>query len=117
MPKSFTQIQQQIAKLQLQASEARSREASGVIKRIKTAIEHYKLTPRDLFGSAASKVTKRVSTKSSSSDGSPPNGRAAGKRGKAAQRPQVAVKFRDDQGNAWTGRGSQPRLCAGASLL
>jgi len=51
MPKSLIQIQQRIAKLQRQANEVRSREASVVIKRIKTAIEHYELTPHDLFGS------------------------------------------------------------------
>ena len=113
MPKSFTQIQQQIAKLQRQANEARSREASGVIRRIKTAIEHYKLTAQDLFGAGVSTVTKRAPTKGSSSNGSPPNGPAAGKRGKAAHRPQLAVKYRDDQGNAWTGRGSQPRWLVG----
>ena len=37
-----------------------------------------------------------------------PNGRVV-KPGKTGKRPPVAVKFRDDEGNSWTGRGSQPR--------
>jgi DNA-binding protein H-NS len=108
MPKSFTQIQQQIAKLQRQANEVRGREASAVIKRIRTAIEHYELTPQDLFGSATARATQRPLGKRSSAKDSAPHGRAA-KPGKAERRPAVAVKFRDDEGNTWTGRGSQPR--------
>jgi DNA-binding protein H-NS len=108
MPKSFTQIQQQIAKLQRQANEVRSREASAVIKRIQTAIEHYELTQQDLFGSAAANESRRPLSKRGSAKVSVPNGRA-GKRGKTVKRPPVAVKFRDDEGNSWTGRGSQPR--------
>ena len=108
MPKSFTQIQQQIAKLQRQANEVRGREASAVIKRIRTAIEHYELTPQDLFGSAAVRATKRPPGKRSSAKDAAPESRAAKPR-KAGRRTPVAVKFRDDEGNTWTGRGSRPR--------
>jgi DNA-binding protein H-NS len=108
MPKSFTQIQQQIAKLQRQANEVRSREASAVIKRIQTAIEHYELTPQDLFGAVTARGSGRPVGKRLKAKDSSPNGHAR-KPGKTVKRPQVAVKFRDDEGNSWTGRGSQPR--------
>jgi len=53
MAKTLGQIQQQIAKLQREAESIRKREISGVIARIRTAIDHYGLTAQDLFGAQA----------------------------------------------------------------
>jgi DNA-binding protein H-NS len=101
MQKSLTRIQQQIEKLQRQATDLRSREAAQVIKKIKVAIEHYDLTAEDLFGGRGKRAPKA------------PNGnghaKATTKRGAAQKRAPVAVKYRDGEGNTWTGRGSQPR--------
>ena len=98
MQKSLSRIQQQIEKLQRQATDLRNREAAGVIKKIKVAIEHYGLTADDLFGGRA---------KPAASAG---NGHAtATKRAAGQKRAPIAVKYRDDAGNTWTGRGSQPR--------
>lgn len=112
MAKTLTDIQAQIAKLQEQADAIKAKEVAGVVERIKEAIVIYGLTYADIFG------------------GSRDAGTAAGGRGgklstlkkgpKAAGKP-VPVKFRDDQGNTWSGRGLQPRwlkaaLAEGKSL-
>ena len=90
MPRKLAQIQEQINRLQRQARELRSREASGVIKRIKTAIEHYNITPQDLFGSSGTSMPKGSRAKGRSTNGSAPKGQgvSAGRRPKAAQRPR-----------------------------
>jgi DNA-binding protein H-NS len=95
----------QIEELQKEAEVVRSREVAGVIERIQEAIQHYGLTAADLFGSArrgrktgrkalavAEKPTKRRTPKVTSAKGT-----------------KVSVKYRDDRGNSWTGRGSTPR--------
>ena len=100
MQKSLTRIQEQIDKLQRRAHVIRSKEIAGVIKRMQTAIQHYNLTAEDVFGKSP---TKRKEANVS-------NSRAqVASRTRPAKRKPVAVKYRDDQGNTWTGRGSQPR--------
>jgi DNA-binding protein H-NS len=97
MAKTLAQINRQIDKLQRQAEALKKQEVSGVISRIKSAIEHYGLTARDLglstgrggasAGSAARKAMNRQAV--------------------AVRRP-VPVKYRDEEGHTWTGRGKRP---------
>jgi DNA-binding protein H-NS len=95
MAKTLAQINRQIDKLQRQAEALKKQEVSGVISRIRSAIEHYGLTARDLG------LTSRAGA----------SGRAARKslgRQSAAVRKPVPVKYRDQDGHTWTGRGKRP---------
>ena len=103
MTKSYKQIQQQIAKLQREAQAVKKKETSGVVERIKEAIPHYDLTADDLFGSKAGKRA----TKGSGGDKTP------AKKSSATGR-RVPVKYRDENGNTWSARGSQPRWLVAA---
>ena len=96
MAKTYLQVQQQIEELQKEAEKLRQKEAAGVLSRIKEAIEAYGFTAADLgFGRPGRvPVVGRVATK--------PKGK--GKAGTASDHP----KFRDDQGNLWSGRGPRP---------
>ena len=97
MAKTYLQVQQQIEELQKEADKLRQKEAAGVLARIKEAIAAYGFSAADLgFG----RPTARVA----------PNGRSVAKRrgkGKASAASN-APKFRDDQGNEWSGRGPRP---------
>ncbi len=105
--KTLAAIQEQIEKLTKQAEAIRAKEVAEVVAQIRSAIEHYGLTAADLGLGAAAKARKaRVSVK---------------KAGKKGGKKVGAVKFRDDQGNTWTGMGPKPRwfkeaLAAGKSL-
>lgn len=90
MAKTLAAIQQQIETLKREAKQIRETEVAEVIARIKHAIHHYGLTPRDLgFGSAG--LSKRTATRTS--------GRRAG-----------AAKYKDPtSGSTWTGRGRRPQ--------
>ena len=99
MTNTYSQIQQKIAKLQKEADALRQKEANGVIARIKVAIEHYGLTAEQLgfVGVKASGKAKVL--------------------GKAAS----GGKYRDGNGQSWSGRGPRPRwlreaIAGGASL-
>ena len=115
MVKSLAQIQNQIAKLEKQAQALKAKEAKGVIARIKEAIAHYGLTAEDL-GLASARGRK---------PGRPagmPTAKAVGKGRKAggAKKTVGVIKYRDDAGNEWTGRGKRPNwykaaLAAGRS--
>ena len=95
MAKSYADIQKEIAALQKTAEVMKQKEVAGVIDRIKVAIETYGLTAADLglAGKAAApaKRAKRVK-------------KVAAPRGKAAG----VVRFRDEAGNSWSGRGRRP---------
>jgi DNA-binding protein H-NS len=97
MAKTYLQVQQQIEELQKEADKLRQKEAAGVLARIKEAIAAYGFTAAELgFGKPTVRVT--------------PTDRAAVKRrgkGKASA-VSNAPKFRDDQGNVWSGRGPRP---------
>ena len=98
MTKSYTQIVKQIEVLKQDAERARRKEVDGVIGRIRDAINVYSLTAEDLgFG----KKTKG--------------------RGRKAAKPAAVVKFRNDSGGTWVGRGKRPQwlrdaLAAGKQL-
>ena len=96
MAKTLDDIQRQIEKLQQQAAAIKAKEVSGVIQRIKVAIESYGLTPKDLF---QGKVKAAKKTKVA----------VVGGPSKAVvKKARGAAKFRDDAGNSWSGHGRQP---------
>ncbi len=116
MAKTLAEIQQQIEKLQQRAEALKAKEVVGVVQRIRTAIAYYGLTVQDLFNEnddklATPKKTKAagqqaVSTKVVAKKGTPKNASRKG--------IPVAIKYRDDEGNTWTGRGSKPRWLVAA---
>lgn len=98
MTKSLAQIQKQIAKLEQEADSIRKREVGSVIARMKEAIAFYGITAAELGltggrgrGPAGTAPAKK-------------RGRPAGKKARAGK-----IKFRDDQGNTWTGHGRRPK--------
>ena len=113
MTKTYVQIQKQIESLQREADKLKRKEVDDVIGKIKEAIAVYELTAADL-GFDGKGAARR--------------GPAAGKRGRPAAkgragkaRGAAAVKFRDEAGNTWGGRGPRPQwlrdaLGAGKSL-
>lgn len=98
MAKKLAQIEAQIKKLQDEAAALRAKEVAGVVGRIREAIEHYQLTPEQLFGSSRKKRT-------SSGEPAPAPRKTRAKSGK------VKIKYRDGD-NTWTGRGNKPRWLA-----
>ena len=106
MPKTLTQIQKQIAKLQKEADAIKAREMMGVIERIRDAIGHYGLTVEHLFGVKAPKALAKKKAKSAGPRGT---SESVGTRPSAAKGTKAAIKYRDAHGNSWSGRGSQPR--------
>lgn len=112
MTKSYAQIVKQIESLKQEAEKVRRKEIEGVVGRIREAISVYGLTADDLgFGAAKAKRGR-------------PAGFPAKKRGRKAGKPATpsgAVKFRNEAGATWVGRGKRPQwlrdaLAAGKQL-
>ncbi|MDO4905583.1 MAG: H-NS histone family protein [Lautropia sp.] len=110
---SLIDLNRKIAKLQKQADAIKSREKKGVIERIRQAILHYDLTVADLFSESAAPVRRGrraaasaagVDVLSKSTGLKPRRGRPVG----AVSRKPVPIRYRDEEGNTWTGRGKQP---------
>ena len=93
MAKSLDKVLAQIEQLQRQADALRKKEIAGVVARIQEAIEHYNLTPEELFGSSGSR------------------GRRSGGRNEApaGRRKTGAAKYQGPEGQTWTGVGKRPR--------
>ena len=92
---------QQIENLKLQADKARKSEIAGVVARIREAIEFYGLTAADLgFGRGAARSARAAGTASKT------GGR---RRGAAAAKKPAVVKYRNDSGGTWGGRGKRPQ--------
>ncbi len=104
--KTFAQLQKQIAELQHEAAAVRAKEMVGVIESIRDAIGHYHLTVEHLFGVKPAEVAPPGKARAV-------GGQAAAKKTAAgrssAKGRKVPVKYRDELGNTWTGRGSRPR--------
>jgi DNA-binding protein H-NS len=96
MSKSYAQIVKQIESLKQEAEKIRRSEVDGVIARIREAITFYNLTAADLGLSVKAKPA---------ADKAAPAKRRKGKGGKAA----IVVKFRNDAGGTWGGRGKRPQ--------
>lgn len=100
MSKTYHQIQQEIERLQREAERLKHEEVAGVIARIKEAIQVYGLSAADL-GLAGGAQKRLVG-----------NGSLASTK---------AIKYRDEAGNVWSGRGPRPQwlrdaLAAGRSI-
>ena len=99
MAKTFLQVQKQIEQLQREAEQLRKKEADGVLSRIKEAIAVYGFTAADL-GVGKKPGRAAVADKSAAKKTRKPK--------KAAVAATGAPKFKDDQGNVWSGRGPRP---------
>ncbi|MGB2788261.1 MAG: H-NS histone family protein [Dokdonella sp.] len=111
MTKSYAQIVKQIETLKQEAERARRKEIEGVVGRIREAIQVYGLTADDLgFGAKSARGRKA--------------GAPAKKRGRKVAKsalPTGVVKYRNDAGGTWVGRGKRPQwlrdaLAAGKQL-
>lgn len=101
MARTLAEINAEIAKLKKQADQIRSREVREVVSRIKEAIKSYGLTPREIFGKGAGGAAPARKVRA----------KKAGQSAKAAPRkvkPAGVIRFRDEAGNSWTGRGKRP---------
>ena len=102
MPKlSVDALKTRIADLQKKLAAAESSKAPA-IKKVKTLMKKLGVTVEDLAG------------KLDSADPSPrrrgrPRKSAVDKPAKSAGLRKVAIKYRDEKGNTWTGRGKTPR--------
>lgn len=133
MPQSLAQIEAQIAKLQKAAEAIKSKEAAAVIARIHALMKENGLTIEQL--GAAPKRAAKASRKAGKAAAPAKTAKAAApakagrksakpvkaakvakpaKAAKAAKATKAAknvgvIKYRDDAGNAWTGRGKRPQ--------
>lgn len=99
--KTFVEIQKQIEQLQKEAEEIRQQEADEVLGRIKEAIAVYGFTASDLGFTRAS---AKAATLSRGKGGKGRNGSKSAKNASAS----TLSKYRDQDGNAWSGRGPRP---------
>ena len=101
MPKLSTEaLKSRIAQLQKQLAAAESNKAPA-IKRVRALMKKLGVTLADL-----------ADDKTATRRGRPPKAQVAGSSEKTKtkkSRGTVAIKFRDDKGNTWTGRGKTPR--------
>jgi DNA-binding protein H-NS len=97
MTKTFAQIKKQIEQLQKQADQLRKKEADGVRDRIQEAITVYGFSAGDFDFGGTRKNTRDAK-------------QVAGKRSSKPKSKVAAasVKYKDDQGNTWGGRGPRP---------
>lgn len=106
MPKSLTQIESQIAKLERQRDAMRAKEVAGVVTRIRRAIDYYGLTAQDLGFDGNSARQRSNPTKKAAKKAAPA---AANGSGRGARRPIGRIRYRDGSGNEWTGHGKRPQ--------
>ena len=99
MNKSYSEILQQIESLRVEAETARLKEIEGVVSRIKEAIAVYGLTAADLGLADAQKPA-------AASKPAKDTRKRAGTSHQTGTRP---VRYRDEAGNTWGGRGPRPR--------
>jgi DNA-binding protein H-NS len=97
--KTYAQLVKQIDTLSRQAEAIKRQEKDGVIARIKEAIAVYELSASDL-GLTGARAARRTRVA----------GATRGTKRKAGRtRGDAVVKFRDEAGNTWGGRGPRPR--------
>lgn len=109
MSETVAEIREQIAVLQARERELLEKEVEGVVERIKVAISHYGLTPERLFGNAvAHRAISVTPTSTPTVQGTGAQSVSPTAR-KSLKGLKISIKYRDDQGNTWSGRGSHPR--------
>ena len=106
MTKTYAQVMKQIDSLSREADKLKRKEVDGVVARIKEAIAAYGLSAADL-GLGATRGPK-------------PGSQRIGKK-KTKKADKSVVRFRDESGNGWIGRGPRPQwlrdaLAAGKSM-
>lgn len=85
---TYQELQAQIAELKIQAEKARKQEIASAVAQIKSLMEEYGITIKDLGKSSKSSASKRET---------------------------VPPKYRDPAtGKTWTGRGKPPKWIADA---
>lgn len=132
---TYEKLQRQIATLQAQADKLRRKEVDEVIERMRTAIAFYGITAQELgFSDGAAPMRTKAARGAAAKPAAKESGagkharksprksarKSAGRRGKAASASQEA-RYRDENGNAWVGRGKRPQwlrdaLAAGRTL-
>ena len=102
--KSLQQVLSQIEALQRQAEQLRSEEVQDVIGRIREAIDHYNLTPQDLF--PTKKGAKRGKANLAEKPAKTPHRTKAA----SSKRGPGTPKYADPSGSGktWTGQGKRP---------
>jgi DNA-binding protein H-NS len=98
MAKSLDQINKQIQALEREAEAIRSKEKSSVLAQIKESMARYGISAAelDLGRNGAASPGKRGPYKKRAN-------------GAASAKPIGTAKYRDDAGNAWSGRGPKPK--------
>lgn len=128
---TYEKLQRQIATLQAQADKLRRKEVDEVIERMRTAIAFYGITAQELgFSDGAAPVRTKAARGAAAKPAAKESvagkragkhaRKSAGRRGKSASASQEA-RYRDENGNAWVGRGKRPQwlrdaLAAGRTL-
>lgn len=108
---SLVDLNRKIAKLQKQADAIRNRERKSVIDQIRNAIHDYELTPEELFSPHGGAAGRRGRRPGSSPQRQAPGEGSAPRRGRpvgSGSRKPVPIRYQDQDGNTWTGRGKQP---------
>lgn len=107
---NLIEIQNQIEKLQKQATDIKMREFDKTVKDILAKMQAFGITLKDLQHAAGRPRQRRGKAKAS------PVKRAVVKKvaRKAADKAgiKVAAKYRGPKGETWSGRGSMPRWLA-----
>jgi len=85
---SSKELMAQIAALELRVVEVRESEIADALAKVLALVTEYELTPIDIFGKNGLK--------------------ASGKK-----KAKIAAKYRDQNGNEWTGRGRTPKWIEG----
>lgn len=106
MTKTYAQVMKQIDALSKEAERLKRKEVDGVIARIRVAIDAYGLTAADL-GLGAKRGPKPGFKRKTKASAKKVNGKAKAVKGAKAVKP--VVRFRDDAGNTWIGRGHRPQ--------
>lgn len=99
MARTLEQVNAEIAKLQREAEALKAKEVAGVIARIQEAIAYYELTVEDLFAPGKPRAARKAAAKPA----------PAKTRQKSATKSAGVVRFKDENGNTWTGHGKRPR--------
>ncbi|MCF8168377.1 MAG: H-NS histone family protein [Rhodoferax sp.] len=97
------EIQSEIAKLQKQASEIRTKEFAQTVVDIKAKMQAFGITIKDLQTTLPGRKSKKLAAVESSEK------KTKTKKEKSPASTKVAAKYRGPNGEEWTGRGLTPK--------
>lgn len=101
---NLIELQNQIEKLQKQASEIKAREFDKTVQEIVAKMQAFGITAKDLQPGKARGAKARSKTGAAAKNVASP--------GKKKNAVVVAAKYRGPNGEAWSGRGLMPRWLA-----